>query len=66
MPAKLTTTVEKIKNLCNSNNSRLIFEFHDFMKENGTSERHQNNNLKAILSFAKFLNSKLLEAMQSW
>ncbi len=60
MPAKLTITVEKIKRLSNSNNSRLIFEFHDFMKENSASERHQNNNLKAILSFAQFMNSKSL------
>ena len=60
MPAKLITTVEKIKRLSNSNNSRLILGFYDFMKENGASERHQNNNLKAILSFAQFINSKSL------
>ncbi len=30
------------------------------MKENGASERHQNNNLKAILSFSQFLDSKSL------
>ncbi len=60
MPTKLATTVEKIKRLSNGNNSRLIFEFHDFMKENGASERHQNNNLKAILSLAEFINSKSL------
>ena len=30
------------------------------MKGNGASERHQNNNLKAILSFAQFMNSKSL------
>ena len=60
MPTKLATTVEKINRLSNSNNSRLILEFHDFMKENGASERHQNNNLKAILSFAQFMNSKCL------
>jgi integrase/recombinase XerD len=60
LPAKLATTVEKITRLSNSNNSCLILEFHDFMKENGASERHQNNNLKAILSFAQFMNSKSL------
>ena len=31
------------------------------MKENGASERHQNNNLKAVLSFAIYLDYKLLE-----
>ena len=30
------------------------------MKENGASERHQNNNLKAVLSFTQFMNSKSL------
>lgn len=28
------------------------------MKENTTSERHQNNNLKAIIAFAEFLGSE--------
>jgi hypothetical protein len=60
MPAKLATTVERIKQLSNSSNSRLILEFHEFMKENGASERHQNNNLKAVLSLAQFMNSKSL------
>ena len=54
------TTVEKIKSLSNCNNSRLMFDFHDFMRENGPSERHQNNNLKIILLFAKLINSKSL------
>ena len=60
MPTKLTATVEKINGLSNRNNSRLILEFHGFMKENGASERHQNNNLKAILSFSQFLDPKSL------
>jgi len=25
------------------------------MKDNATSERHQNNNLKAVIAFAKFI-----------
>ena len=28
------------------------------MKDNATSDRHQNNNLKAITAFAKFLGSE--------
>jgi hypothetical protein len=65
LPAKLATTVEKIKRLYDSDNSRLILEFHDFMKENGASERHQNNNLKALLSFAQFINSKSLGEIEN-
>jgi hypothetical protein len=30
------------------------------MKENAASERHQNNNLKSILSFSQYLDSKSL------
>ena len=30
------------------------------MIENGASERHQNNNLKSIMSFTQFMNSKSL------
>jgi len=57
MPAKLSTTISKVKTLSNGDNSHLILEFHEFMKENGASERHQNNNLKAILSFSQFPGS---------
>lgn len=58
MPAKLSTTVGKIQALSNKENSCLLAEFHEFMKENSASERHQNNNLKTILSFSQFIDSK--------
>lgn len=57
MPAKLSTTVGKIKLLSSQESAALIFRFHEFMKENGVSERHQNNNLKAVISYARFLDS---------
>jgi hypothetical protein len=38
----------------------VILEFHEFIREHGASERHQNNNLKSILSFSQFLDSKSL------
>jgi hypothetical protein len=52
LPAKLSTTVNKIRLLPNEENAKLVLKFHEFMKENGASERHQNNNLKAILTFS--------------
>jgi hypothetical protein len=55
MPVKLTTTVKKIANVPNSTNSTLLSEFCQYMKSNGASESHQNNNLKALISFAHFL-----------
>jgi hypothetical protein len=35
----------------NKENANLILDFHEFMKENGTSDRSQNNNLKTIIAF---------------
>ena len=54
MPTKLATTVRKIDLLSNTENSNLINRFHEFMISNQI-ERHQNNNLKEIISFANFV-----------
>ena len=40
-----------------STNADLVNEFYEFMKSNGSSERHQNNSLRAIIAFVKFLGS---------
>ncbi|HJR84565.1 MAG TPA: hypothetical protein VJ772_04255 [Nitrososphaeraceae archaeon] len=58
MPTKLTTTVKKINLISNKKNSYLISKFHEFMKSNDASERHQNNNLKAVIAFGNFLGEK--------
>ena len=57
MVAKLSTTINKIQSLPNSANSKIINEFLIYMKDNGSSERHQNNNLTVIIEFATFLGS---------
>jgi hypothetical protein len=57
LPSKLTTTINKIALLQNPTNSALINEFHQYMKSNCSSERHQNNNLKAVIAFANFLGT---------
>ena len=54
MPQKLTTTINKISMVPNSINSSVIHDFHRYMQSNGSSERNQNNNLKAIIAFANF------------
>jgi hypothetical protein len=54
LPTKLSTTVNKIRLLSNEENAKLVLRFHDFMKENNASERHQNNNLKTILAFSNY------------
>ena len=55
MPVKLTTTIKKIASIPDSTNSTLLSEFCQYMKSNGALESHQNNNLKALISFARFL-----------
>jgi flagellar motor switch protein FliG len=55
MPTKLSTTINNIKKIQNKENAELVIQFHQFMKNNDSSERHQNNNLKAIIAFSKFL-----------
>jgi integrase/recombinase XerD len=57
MPVRLSTTVSKIASLPNSTNAALITEFYQYMKSNGASESHQNNNLKVVIAFANFLGT---------
>ena len=58
MVAKLSTTINKIQKIPNSSNANIINEFLTYMKNNGSSERHQNNNLNVIIEFANFLDHK--------
>ena len=55
MPTKLSTTVAKIPSIANETNSQLVAQYHGYMKQNGASERHQNNQLKAAIAYATFL-----------
>jgi len=59
VPTKLSTTTKKIDLIPNKKNSELIHKFHEFMKSNGSSERHQNNNLKAVCNFANYLGQNV-------
>jgi hypothetical protein len=46
-----------ISSVPNPTNAKIIEEFYRYMKYNGSSEHHQNNNSKVILSWARFLGS---------
>ncbi len=61
MQANLSTTVNKVKSLSNQENADLALRFYEFMKYNGISERQQNNDLKAIVSYSTFLGNKSLK-----
>jgi integrase/recombinase XerD len=55
MPLRLSTTIGKIQNIRYSKNIEIINEFLEYMRSNGSSEHHQNNNLKVVLSFDNFI-----------
>ena len=55
MPFKLSTTIGKIQNIPNSKNIEIINEFLAYIRSNGSSEHHQNNNLKVVISFGNFV-----------
>jgi hypothetical protein len=57
MPAKLTTTIDKIKTVPNPSNAEIIFQFYNYMKSSDVSENHQNNCLKVMMAFANFLGT---------
>ncbi len=61
MPAKLSTTIDNIKKVPHNENAELLIQFHQFMKNHDASERHQNNNLKAIIAYSNFLGTKSLK-----
>jgi hypothetical protein len=58
MPQKLTTTIKikiKISQVPNSVSSLIMQEFHSYMQSGDSSERNQNNTLKAIIAFGNFI-----------
>ena len=60
MTVKLSTTLKNFEiAISNAENKELILRFFDFMKRIGTSERYQNNNLKAIITYSKFLGPSI-------
>jgi site-specific recombinase XerD len=56
MPVKLSTTVNKIPLIVNSTNEALIKDFYEYLKNTGASEKHINNNLKAMMNFANHID----------
>ncbi|HET7643109.1 MAG TPA: hypothetical protein VFK40_06350 [Nitrososphaeraceae archaeon] len=62
MPVKLSTTINKIDKIENVQNRFLIKHYHKFMDSSGASERHQNNNLKVILSYTNYLGKDIFLA----
>lgn len=59
MTITISTTIKNIDTISSFANQNLIKEFYNFMESSGTSERYQNNNLKPINNFAKFIDPHL-------
>jgi hypothetical protein len=57
VPAKFETTLAKIQTIPNKANADMVLEFLAFMKENGSSERHQHNQVKALIPYAIYLGN---------
>ena len=55
MPFTLSTTIGKIQNLPNYKNIEIVNDFLEYMRSNGSSEHHQNNNLKVVITFSNFI-----------
>jgi hypothetical protein len=55
MPFKLSTTIGKIQNIPNIKNIEIVNEFLEYMRNNGSSQHHQNNNLKVLITFGNFI-----------
>ena len=65
MPAKLSTTISKIKTIPHKENAAIIASFYEFMKSHDAFERHQDNNLKAVVSYSNFLDNRSLKEVSS-
>jgi hypothetical protein len=60
MTVKLSTTINNIdRDVLNLENKQLLLQFYEFMKRIGISERYQNNNLKALIAYSKFLGPSI-------
>ena len=52
---KLSTTLIHLNTIPNPVDVSLVNEFYEYLKEIGTMENYQNQNLKQIINFAKYL-----------
>jgi integrase/recombinase XerD len=59
MPFKLSTTVSKITSIPNQTNVKLVSKFLHYMQSRNCSERHQNNNLQVLITFAHCLGPSI-------
>ncbi len=55
MTMKLSTTLQHVNIISHSVNAKIVKEFYEYLKGIGTSENYQDQNLKQVAGFARFL-----------
>ncbi|HEU4468910.1 MAG TPA: hypothetical protein VFR61_07755 [Nitrososphaeraceae archaeon] len=55
MTMKLSTTLQHVNIISHSVNAKVVKEFYEYLKGIGTSENYQDQNLKQVAGFARFL-----------
>jgi hypothetical protein len=58
MPQKLETVLAKVEEISNNGNKALILEYYRYLISRDTSINYQKDNIKLLLLFAKFLETK--------
>ena len=58
MTMKLSTTLIHLDTIPNPVNASLVKEFYEYLKQLGTSENYQNQNLKQLINFAQYLGAE--------
>ena len=56
MTQSLETTLEKVSNINNSANRKIILDFDNYMIKSDKSERTRRNNLKYVLNYEEWLS----------
>jgi integrase/recombinase XerD len=59
LTTSLSNILDKVHKVPNKQNKALLEEFYHFLKNRGTTDRHQANTLKAILAFMAFLGAEV-------
>ena len=58
MAMKLSKTLRHINSIPDAVNAQAVEEFYEYLKEIGTSENYQNQNLKQLIGFARYLGDQ--------
>jgi hypothetical protein len=59
MAMKLSTTLGHINNIPNALNAAIIKDFYEYLKGIETSENYQNQNIKQLIGYVRFLGKEI-------